>query len=188
MTTLFARFYSIDHIEKNEGRSYLDIITDGDPTRIDLLLIMLNPGSCSGDKVRDDGLVEVEPDPDPTLKRIIKVLHTSKSFKNCRVINLCDVKNPNSKQVFQKSEMYFNKYSIFSESRREELKQLARPGIKAWLAWGRKVETGSFARNAIIQLKSCGISIVNEDQPHYHPLVRKNGFSWAQHVLSILPN
>ena len=159
------------------GRSHLDIITDSE-SKIDLLFVMLNPGSCSCTKTDLERVTE-EVQPDPTLKRIITLLQSSSRFKNCRVLNLSDIKEHKSKTFFEKNHLSFSEYSIFSEHRNSELNSLISSDMKAILAWGKKVQNSDSTKNVINKLKGLNVQILNENQAHYHPLVRIKDYKWS---------
>jgi hypothetical protein len=186
MAKLKARFYEIHALPVKWGRSYLDIVTDP-TTKIDLLIIMLNPGSCSSKEPLNDK-ISIEVNPDPTLKRIITLLNKSNHYKNCRVLNLSDVQEPNSKEFFKNQDLYLSKYSIFSHERKSELEALISPNMKAIIAWGVQVKNSEKARESLIMLKSLNVEILNEDHSQFHPLVRIKGYSWAFEISKLLPH
>ena len=89
-----AYFYKLDNAQKSDCRLYLDIRSENvSLTRPDLILIMLNPGSCKSKHMEYEK--EIDVNPDQTLHRIKSLMEkqNERNLNWIRVLNLSDLVN-----------------------------------------------------------------------------------------------
>lgn len=142
-----ASFYyrDIDE-EKILCRRVADVKKEGhDDAKIDAYFILMNPGSC---KIYDASIVAkdesgeiimAESKPDATMVRIMNIMQEL-DFKHIRILNMSDVVSGNSAKaeasIDKLIERGYDEHCIFSEKRREELKELTKEEAVYVAAWG----------------------------------------------------
>jgi hypothetical protein len=143
----------------------------------DLMVIMMNPGSSAPLDSNDDGRVEINAKPDPTQTQIIRVME-SLNFNYARILNLSDLRQPNSNvfygQISSMNEDCIN-HSIFHESRLCDFKKLYIKGVPVLYAWGTNKKLNHLAKCALKATKlerSFGWRKPKFDFAYYHPLPR----------------
>ncbi len=168
----FGYFY------KNEAgyscRKYLDIKSaDTAATHPELIILMLNPGNC-GEREEIGLNKEVEVTPDASLMRVQAFIERH-GLSWARVLNLSDVSQKSGDSFFRKLgklESELPGHSIFHGSRAADLRMYAAADTPFFLAWGLDPRSSKLAGTALAQIRDGGYRMVNEDGPHYHPLVR----------------
>lgn len=156
-------------------RKYLDIKVLGSVgERPDLIVVMLNPGSCGeGKEITFDELVPVAPD--ATLRRVQRFME-DKELTCVRILNLCDIQEKNSGLFFKKytghNASEYQTAFIFDDSRRKELLCLAPAGTPFIFAWGLDSRNKSMVDSANKCVVEMGYPVVNKDFRAFHPLTR----------------
>ncbi len=216
----FGTFYNIDYGNNIEKcRSELDIYlknfyeSSEDKQKVDAIFVMMNPGSsepinkscsikdytvqdiCKGSHTNNS----VQTKPDTTQFQLMKIMD-KKNWSHIKVINLSDIREPKSKIFCRKINVIKqydpdNIHSIFSDKRKNELKQILNSSTKIIVAWG----VNSRLRNLIkLALESNGGNNLNNrvgwnkkmklknDFYYYHPLPRykKKRKQWIKVILS----
>jgi hypothetical protein len=162
-----AFFYEVDG---QVCRKYLDIKTPGLPNthRPDIVFICLNPGSC---EAKDYGK-PVRVNADPTILQLSNLIGFH-DIKYIRLLNLSDYREQKSKDFFQRIKNGdFEKYSLFSSSRQQELNHLFPLNSKVIAAWGVNPENRNLTKMAMAYLEKRQIVLLNHDSRPYHPLPR----------------
>lgn len=171
-------------------RRYLDIKrVGGVRNEPDLMVVMMNPGSSYPLDGIDDNSVPSEAEPDNTQQQIMKVMDAA-AFNYARIINLSDLRTPNSSELYRflKSEECRSvEHSIFSPNRKSELTQLFVIGVPVIFGWGVNQALIPLAKKAIEALcitNPLGILKTNTRYSYYHPLPRiyAKQLEWVQHV------
>ena len=171
-------------------RKYLDIKKRGSKrVKPDLMVVMMNPGSSKPLNGIDNSLVPAEAVPDNTQDQIIKVMNNL-SFEYARVLNLSDLRTPQSNELFnflKSADSLKVDHSIFSDSRKNELKKLFIKDVPVIYAWGVDRKLSKLAKKAIASLsveKPLGMVKENSDFAFYHPLPRiyKDQIKWVEYI------
>jgi len=120
-------------------RKLLRIVNKENPNGvIDLLVIMMNPGSSKQESDTEILDKEVNCRPDPTQYQIMRVMENT-SRKHAVVLNLSDLRNAKSQAFYKRIpelESSFEAHSIFSESRYSEIESYLQISIPVIAAWG----------------------------------------------------
>ncbi len=171
-------------------RKYLDIkrkcVTD--KQKVDLMVIMMNPGSSTPLTGGDNGQREVDVNPDKVQKQIIKVMNSC-CYNYARVLNLSDLRDVNSKNLNQKITNYGNPdHSIFDSTRTTDFSNLFVKNVRIIIAWGVNTSLQKLANNAIKVINSnnlVGVAKLNTNWAYYHP-ARKSKADWFDEVVEQL--
>lgn len=173
-------------------RKYLDIKRVGAaPIAADLMVVMMNPGSSFPLDGIDNNSITSEAEPDTTQQQIMKVMDAA-SFDYARILNLSDLRTPDSSELYRflkSKESSAVDHSIFSPSRRSELRQLFVEGVPVIFGWGVNKTLITLAKQAIDALcidSPLGMLKPNTKYSYYHPLPRiyAKQLKWVQHVTS----
>ncbi|OOE63500.1 hypothetical protein BZG19_16205 [Salinivibrio kushneri] len=128
----YGHFYSSGKLNFRDVLLITDLEDISDDTQIDLIVVMMNPGSSepkdSNDKITIFSKECVLTKPDNTQSQIMKVM-ADNNFQTAIVINLSDVIEPKSSLFIRKLKEFSygsfgHRHSIFSESRCDELNQI----------------------------------------------------------------
>lgn len=141
--------------------------------------IMMNPGKSKQKNYLGDGYSEA--DPDRTQYQLMKLM-LKVNISQMHIINLSDIREPNSKKFYGKIKNFEEalKYSIFSNERKDELQRILLRTDGVICAWGvheKLAELSAVALKTVQGVKTYGIR-KNEGSAYYHPLQRKNPFEW----------
>lgn len=171
-------------------RKLLDIKRSGSRKRKpDLMVIMMNPGSSYPLNGIDNNSEASETEPDNTQLQIMKVMESS-SFDYARILNLSDLRTPDSSVLYKFLKSKKSKkvdHSIFSVGRREELERLFIRNVPAIYGWGVNSALIPLAKQAIDALnieKPLGLLKAGTLHSYYHPLPRiyEKQLEWVDHV------
>jgi hypothetical protein len=175
-------------------RKYLDIKRVGVAlNEPDLMVVMMNPGSSYPLDGIDDNSEPTEAVPDATQQQIMKVMNAVE-FNYARILNLSDLRTPNSKELYRflkSGESSAVEHSIFSSNRESELAQLFVNEVPVIFGWGVNPALVPLAKQAIDTLSisnPLGILKPNKRYSYYHPLPRvyAKQLEWVQYVVSRL--
>ena len=157
-------------------RKYLDIKRKGIVQQgPDLMVVMMNPGSSYPLNGEDNSLIPTPTKPDNTQHQIMKVMNVA-SFNYARILNLSDLRTPDSKKLvaFIKSDQSKKvDHSIFNQSRKDDLDELFIRNISVIFGWGVNKALVPLAKQAIeaIGIKNpLGELKVGTECSYYHPL------------------
>lgn len=145
----------------------------------DLMVIMMNPGSSEPLDQNDNGQIETVAKPDPTQKQIIRVMETGE-FKFARVLNLSDLREPESAKFYKKLNLLRNdkiEHSIFSKNRINDFNDLFVQNTPIIYAWGvnkKLMDLAKMAINCSNNQNANGWKKPKFDFAYYHPLPRSN--------------
>lgn len=168
-------FYSV---ESRKYRSVLNVSHSSYLGRSpQLMVVMMNPGSSRPLEEPKGRNISVKAVADPTQDQIIKVCEISQ-LKSFRVINLSDLREPNSStfchllndQAFQSTP-----HSIFHAEREDELKSVWVENVPVLFAWGVNPALKHLAHQAMDKLKvlnPIGWKKTEDEWSYYHPLQR----------------
>jgi hypothetical protein len=158
----------------------------------DVMVVMMNPGASAPLEGGDDGRAEFAAKPDLTQKQIAKVMDHC-SFKYARILNLSDLRYPNSVDFLSELKPLDSEgvaHSIFDPTRVGELRELFIQSVPVILAWGVDERLRPLARRALDQFKSplkVGQKKGGNDWAYYHPRQRgKDPQIWLDKVLKQL--
>ena len=187
-----AYFYELKNAQESNCRLYLEIRQDNlVQTGPDLILVMLNPGSCKSEQMKYNEEIEVTPD--QTLHRVKSLIKTIPGLNWIRVLNLSDLINPKNNDFFKNlkeiEKTADQHHSIFDDSRFEVLKQYIRARDKVYLACGIHPDSSELVAKAKSKIRSIGASILNKSDKYYHPLVRPNKkdiIDWRDQISKVL--
>lgn len=181
----------------------------------DAVFVMLNPGSshprngqessncispCQIDDDAKSNLVLACPDP---TQKAIEIVMSRKQFDHVRVLNLFDIRDPESKSLVRRIRISLGleeknripyppniqSYSIFSEERRCELRSRLNAGVRQMViaAWTKKPSLDPFFRQFYQILEGEELRIHGlAARGFYHPSRMKN--IWANYVVDNWPN
>ncbi|MEH6638294.1 MAG: hypothetical protein V7717_03360 [Porticoccaceae bacterium] len=173
-------------------RKFLDIKrTDTVQSIPDLMVVMMNPGSSYPLDGIDNNSISSEAEPDTTQQQIMKVMDGA-SFDYARILNLSDLRTPDSNQLYKFVKSDKSKlvdHSIFSTNRKTELNQLFIQNIPVIFGWGVNAALTLLAKLAIESL--CINNPLRMPKPgtqysYYHPLhgIYEKQLEWVQHVIN----
>lgn len=187
-----GHFYELDSFKL---RKYLNIKRAGvildDP---DLMVVMMNPGSSLPVDGIDNNVIPSEARPDRTQDQITIVMDRL-GFNYARILNLSDLRTPNSKELYRflKSDISSKvEHSIFFPSRLSELKLYFVVDVPVIFGWGVDPALVPLARLAIQTLcirNPLGILKPKTKYSFYHPLQRGRARQhwWVNSVISQSP-
>lgn len=171
-------------------RKYLDIKRIcGLKKQPDLMVVMMNPGSSFPLDGIDNNSRRSMAKPDKTQNQIVKIMNEA-SFDYARILNLSDLRTPNSDKLYKfikSSESKCVPHSIFDDSRKRELSQLFIKNAPVIFAWGVNSALVPLAKKAVESLSidnPLGILKLNTDFSYYHPLpkIHEKQTEWVQYV------
>ena len=186
---LFRKYLNIRR--KRAGlRRYLNLImrwfTDAEP---DLMVVMMNPGSSSPMTGSDDGQVEVAAKPDDTQRQIMKVMDAT-SFNYARILNLSDLRDPNSPDFLLALKPLDHAgiaHSIFGPGRESDFDGLFDHSVPVILAWGADDRLKPLARRALGRINNTvqvGQKKPGTDWVYYHARQRgKPQQRWVDEIV-----
>ena len=157
-------------------RKYLDIRRKGFSQNIpDLMVVMMNPGSSYPLDGNENCLIPTTAEPDKTQTQIMKVMDIA-SLHYARILNLSDLRTPDSKELYKfldsdKSKQF--EHSIFSDNRKEDLEELFIKDVPVIYGWGVNEALIPWANKAVDTLgikNPLGKLKVNTEYSYYHPL------------------
>tara|TARA_R110000868_G_scaffold400051_2_gene674170 strand:+ start:24189 stop:24803 length:615 start_codon:yes stop_codon:yes gene_type:complete len=173
-------------------RKYLDIKRKDEAQTIpDLMVVMMNPGSSYPLDSVDNNSVPSEAEPDATQQQVMKIMNRA-SFNYARILNLSDLRTPNSNDLYKFVKSDDSKlvdHSIFSINRKAELNKLFIQNVPVIFGWGVNSALVPLAKLAIDSLcinNPLGMLKANTKYSYYHPLPRiyKKQLEWVQHVIN----
>ena len=173
-------------------RKYLDIKRkDSNQKMPDLMVVMMNPGSSYPLNGEENGLIPTPTKPDNTQHQIMKVMNVA-SFNYARILNLSDLRTPDSKELyaFIKSDQSDKvEHSIFAHCREDEFGELFVRNVPVIFGWGVSEALVPLAKQAVeaIGIKNpLGELKVGTENSYYHPLPRNfnEQQKWVQYVLN----
>ena len=180
------------YYEKNgyKLRKFLDIQRKDSNQHIpDLMVVMMNPGSSYPLDGVDNSTVPTPAEPDKTQHQIMKVMNIA-SLNYARILNLSDLRTPDSNELFNFLKSKKSKdvdHSIFSDFREAELDELFIKGLPVIYGWG--------VNEALIPLAKLAVDALHVENPlgklkagtecsYYHPLPQNYPAQqeWVQYV------
>ncbi len=180
-------FYTINDYK---FRKYLDIkLKTSKKTNPDLMVVMMNPGSSYPVDKNDNNTKPSVAVPDRTQDQIMKVMRKA-SFEYARILNLSDLRTPNSKELyaFIKSEKSKDiPHTIFGSKRKKDFNSLFIKDVPIIYAWGVNSSLTELAKLAIYKIKHpcpIGLKKDSEKYAYYHPLPRTSNkqAEWVEMV------
>ena len=171
-------------------RKYLDIRrTDIVHNIPDLMVVMMNPGSSYPLDGIDDNSIPSNAVPDTTQQQIMKVMDGA-SFDYARILNLSDLRAPDSNELYRfvnSDESKSVDHSIFSTNRKSELNQLFIRNVPVIFGWGVNPALIPLAELAMTSLcidNPLGMLKPNTKYSYYHPLPRiyEKQIEWVRQV------
>jgi len=144
-------FRSYIHIRRKKvgiGRMIGSLLSHDKP---DLMVVMMNPGSSVPLAGGDDGRMEVSAKPDQTQRQIMKIMDPRK-FKFARILNLSDLRSPNSADFMSTIGVLDRqgiRHSIFGPGRESDFELLYDHSTPVILAWGADDRLQPLARRAL---------------------------------------
>ena len=163
---------------KYKCRKYLDIKYKGSKLKTpDLMVIMMNPGSSYPLDGNDNNDFPSKAEPDNTQDQIMKVMKNT-SIEYARVLNLSDLRTPDSKAlyVFIKSKEAKNiNHSIFDKNRIRDFNSLFIKNVPVIYGWGVDSSLTDLAKQAVERINApnpAGLKKENTNYAYYHPLPR----------------
>ena len=173
-------------------RKYLNIKKKNSTKKTpDLMVVMMNPGGSKPIDGIDNNTVESDAFPDKTQDQIMKVMSAC-NLQYARVLNLSDVREPKSNNLFPKLLEMDKKgisHSIFDASRREDFDSLFIKDVPVIFAWGVDKKLQDLAEQAIQVIgEDNPIGIAKNDWAYYHPLpqIYKKQKQWISEIISLL--
>jgi len=172
---IIGLFYEING---HKLRKYLDIKRkDSSQKTPDLMVVMMNPGSSFPLDGVDNNSNPSEAEPDTTQQQIMKVMDAA-SFDYARIINLSDLRTPDSNELYKfikSDESKAIEHSIFSVNRKADLRKLFIKNVPVIYGWGVNSALVPLAKLAIEALcisEPLGILKPKTKYSYYHPLPR----------------
>lgn len=171
-------------------RKYLDIKKVKSTLKSpDLMVVMMNPGASISRDGIDNNTIESEVVPDRTQSQIMTVMLNC-GFNYARVLNLSDIREPNSNKFFKKMAELESKgiaHSIFDDSRKEDFNSLWTPNIPVIYGFGVSIHLKPLALKAIAASNTSntyGILKPNTTWAYYHPLppVYSKQLEWVNSI------
>lgn len=175
-------------------RKFLDIKRlESGVSQPDIMVVMMTPGSSYPlDKI-DNNTVASEAVPDKTQDQIMKVMNSA-GFDYARILNLSDLRTPNSNDLYkflksEKSRIF--PHSIFDDKRKIELDTLFVKGVPVIYGWGVNPALNSLVEMAVKTIKCdtpIGIKKDRTEHSYYHPLpqVYQDQVEWVNKVTQML--
>lgn len=175
ITGLFYKLNEHEHC----FRKFLDIKrVESTSLAPDLMVVMMNPGSSYPIDNIDNNTKPSLAKHDRTQTQIMQVMSES-GFEFARILNLSDLRTPNSDELrkFIKSDQgKLIPHSIFSEERSDDFQELFTSGVPVILAWGVHEDLRPLAVQALAKLtheKILGYLKEGTSTAYYHPLPKK---------------
>lgn len=168
--------------------------------RPEIVVVMMNPGAsepCEGGNghhrcPREVGTraVLVPTCADDTQQAIAEVIRC-KGFGHARVLNLSDVREPNSETFLEKLKdgCFPSGHSVFCSERADELANRLNPTTGIVIAaWGKDYRLRKLAKTAVASFKSCNLRVHGWDNNpfFFHPGRRLR--RWPRWILSNWPS
>jgi hypothetical protein len=156
-------------------RKYLNIRLDNtNKKEPDIVFVMMNPGGSLPLEEGDDGRREVPAQPDRTQEQIV-ILMRRAGFQFARVLNLSDVRQPDSNKFYKFLDGVAGRglpHSIFDHRRSDELNDLMIDGVPIVLAWGvdKRLEDLSIMALDLLPRRADVLGWAKDDIGYYHPL------------------
>lgn len=157
-------------------RRFLDIRFAGKELEIpDLMIVMMNPGSSRPINGIDDSHKPTEALPDNTQDQIMRVMINA-GFQYARVLNLSDLRTPNSSELYaflQSPDSSTINHSIFHPAREGEYAELFVIDVPVIYAWGVNEVLKALALSAISKIghaNPVGWKKEGSSYGYYHPL------------------
>ena len=189
-------------------RSTLEIVTSSVPAndrnqllscRPEIVVVMMNPGaseSCEGGNGHDrcprevgTRAVLVPTRPDDTQRAIAEVMRC-KGFRHARVLNLSDVREPNSETFLEKLKRGClpSGHSVFCSERAEELRDRLNPTTECVIAaWGKDRRLRKLAETALASFKSRSLRVHGWDNHPFFIHPGRRSKQWPRWILSNWP-
>lgn len=173
-------------------RKYLDIQRKGSAkSEPDLMVVMMNPGSSFPLDGNDNNTVSSRAEPDNTQQQIIRVMDAT-SFEYARILNLSDLRTPDSSQLYKfvgSKESSEVDHSIFSPTRKTDLTRLFLKNSLVVFGWGVNPALIPLAKQAMESLnidRPIGMLKPKTEYSYYHPLPRiyAKQQEWVKYVTS----
>lgn len=156
----------------------------GQVSDIDLLVIMMNPGSSKSNGAETSN-IEVDCIPDPTQFQIMRVMQRT-SRKHAVVLNLSDLRNAKSEEFYKRIpelEAGFESHSIFSAGRRKEIEPYLNPNIPVIIGWGVSRKLLPLSTKALTTLNGLPIFAMNNQEGlPLHPYLRYRQREWVETI------
>lgn len=190
---IFGHFYEISGYK---CRRYLDIKKlHSDVDQPDIMVVMMNPGSSYPMDGIDNNGNPSPAFPDRTQDQIMKVMENAGYFF-ARVLNLSDLRHPNSNEFYkfiESKDAQKVAHSIFFDERSREFYNLFRAEVPVIYAWGVSKKLESLAKIAIERISSknhIGVKKLGNNWAYYHPLPRTHPKQqkWVESVSLLLKN
>ena len=154
----------------------------------DLMVVMLNPGSSTPLTGGDDGQMEVGAKPDDTQRQIMKAMDAA-NFKYARILNLSDLRDPNSPDFLSALKPLDHAgipHSIFGPQREDDFNGLFDHSVPVILAWGADDRLKPLARRALGRMRNTirvGHKKSGTDWVYYHARQRgKPPHLWVDEI------
>jgi hypothetical protein len=167
----------------------------------DAVVVMMNPGSSSPEEstscdsynkntIRNMKTVLCKAKPDPTQYQVMRIMD-SMGWSHVRVINLSDLRTPKSASLYAMiKEIDNDQHSIFSESRKEELKSKLdrKPNAPIICAWGIDNALFSLCKKAQLSLSELPVVGWQKDKTnfkfyHANPQTQSGKQAWLTEVI-----
>jgi hypothetical protein len=184
-------FYEIG---KYKCRKYLDMRNnESNSKKPDLMVVMMNPGSSYPLDGIDNNNSPSEAVPDNTQDQIMKVM-LNNHFDYARVLNLSDLRTPDSNELYRFIKSEKSKeidHSIFGQNRKSDFESLYIKDIPVIYGWGvNPALTGlsKLAIEAINHSNPVGLRKSGSGYAYYHPLPRiyEKQLEWVEKVSQML--
>ena len=184
-------FYKIDNYK---CRMHLDIKNkDSMLTKPDLMVVMMNPGSSYPLDGNDDNDSVSEAVPDNTQDQIMKVMENC-GYLYARVLNLSDLRTPNSNELYQFIKAKDSKnirHSIFCDERQDDFDYLYVNNVPVIYGWGVNKALTDLAKMAVNRINHpnpVGLKKGGSNYSYYHPLPRghKKQIEWVNKITDML--
>ena len=188
---IYGYFYKIGEYK---CRKYLDIKSkESNVKRPDLMVVMMNPGSSYPLDGNDDNDCVSEAVPDNTQDQIMKVMENC-GYKYARVLNLSDLRTPNSNELYKfigSEESKSVPHSIFCDERKEDFYSLYINNVPVIYGWGVNVALTNLAKNAVNRINHpnpVGLKKDDSIYSYYHPLPRiyDKQIEWVNKITALL--
>jgi hypothetical protein len=185
----FRSYLNIRRKRQGFRRLIESFISNDEP---DLMVVMMNPGSSVPLSGGDDAQSEVSAKPDPTQLQIMKVMD-ARSFRFARILNLSDLRSPNSADFMSTISLLDQlniRHSVFGPDREREFEKLYVQSVPVIIAWGADDRLKPLARRALSLMKNkvkVGQRKPSADWIYYHARQRGRPLRlWVEEVLKQL--
>lgn len=186
-------------------REYLKINSNSlEQAKIDLLVIMMNPGSSrpldenykiktfnveiASELIKNNNKVQAKPD--NTQYQVMRIMR-EKGFKHALVVNLSDLREPKSKEFFKIIKGKCPSiHSLFSEERAVERDSLFLQNVPVLCAWGKDACLKPLADrccNFISDKRSVGVWEKGTHLcKHASPTLQEHKIKWLEEISDML--